>query len=176
MTYPRTEFPVFNKEIKNYVNPLLDEFMEYGEAPIQPDFPYTLDMYYEKYQEKDDITYVFFTSFYLGGAHPNNTIKTITYNKKEDKIITIDTLIEEYPNLLEILSEESRNILKKYPNFKNLNQSMNEMLLEGTKTDRNNFRNFAFSKDGLIIFFEQYQIAPYSEGSFRITVPYQKFQ
>lgn len=46
------------------------------------------------------------------------------------------------------------------------------MLYEGTKPIKENFNNFIFSKNGLIIYFPQYQIAPYSQGEFNVIVPY----
>ena len=173
ITYPRTEYSVLNEKIKKYVNSLLEEFMEYGEATIQPVFSYTLDMYYEKYSYQDYLSYVFFTSMYTGGAHPNNTIHTVTYDKKKKQIVTISDLVNIYPDLLNILSEESRKILKKYPSFQTP-YFQEDMLIEGTEPRLENFRNFTFSKDGLIIFFEQYQVAPYSFGKFEITIPYSK--
>lgn len=48
------------------------------------------------------------------------------------------------------------------------------MIEDGTKPINNNFKNFAFSEDGLIIFFEQYQVAPYSFGNFEVIIPYSK--
>lgn len=173
MTYPRTEYSVLNEKIKKYVDSLLEEFMEYGEATVQPDFTYTLDMYYEKYTYQDYLSYVFFTSMYTGGAHPNNTIYTITYDKQKNQIITISDLTKDNADLLQILSEESRTILKKYPSFQTP-YFQEDMLLEGTEARLENFRNFAFSKDGLILFFEQYQVAPYFDGSFRVVIPYSK--
>lgn len=175
VTYPRTEYSLLNREIKTYIDSILKEFMEYGEAPIQPDFPYTLDSYYEKYSSGNYLSYVFFTSQYTGGAHPNNTIHTITYDKKENKIITISDLVNKNHNLLEFLSEESRQILKKYPSFQTP-YFIEDMLLEGTSANEENFRNFAFSKEGLILFFEQYQVALYSDGSFRVVIPYNKIK
>ena len=173
ITYPRTEYSILNQEIKKYVDSLLDEFMEYGKSTIQPNFTYTLDMYYEKYSYQFYLSYVFFTSVYTGGAHPNNTIHTITYNKEKNQIITISNLAKDNADLLKILSEESRAILKKYPSFQT-SYFQKDMLMEGTEPRLENFRNFAFSKEGLIIFFEQYQVAPYSDGSFRVVIPYQK--
>lgn len=170
--YPRSKYRLLNQEFRKYIDSILQEFLEYGEVTTQLDFPYTLDTYYEKYAEKNYLSYVFFTSMYTGGAHPNNTIYTISYNQKSNEIITVTDLISKNPNILEILSQESRVILKKYPRFQNLD--MLDMLIEGTKPNIENFRNFAFSKDGLIIFFEQYQVAPYSEGSFRVVIPYDK--
>lgn len=175
VTYPRTEYSSLNQEMKTYIDSILKEFMEYGEAPIQPDFPYTLDSYYEKYASENYLSYVFFTSMYTGGAHPNNTIHTITYDKKKDKMITISDLVNKSPHLLEFLSEESRQILRKYPSFQTP-YFIEDMLLEGTSPTKENFRNFAFSKEGLILFFEQYQVAPYSEGSFRVVIPYDKIK
>ena len=45
------------------------------------------------------------------------------------------------------------------------------MLLEGTIPIINNFKNFVFS-DNIIIFFEEYQIAPYSSGIISLDIPY----
>ena len=175
VTYPRTEYSVLNREIKKYIESILKEFMAYGEVPIQPDFPYTIDSYYEKYSSGNYLSYVFFTSMYTGGAHPNNTIHTITYDKKKNRIVTISNLVNKDSNLLTTLSEESRIILKKYPTFQTP-YFIEDMLLEGTSPKEENFKNFAFSKDGLILFFEQYQVAPYSEGSFRVVIPYDKIK
>lgn len=175
ITYPRTEYSSLNQEFKAYIDSILEEFMEYSADTIQPDFPYTLDIYYEKYFSGDYLSYVFFTSQYTGGAHPSNTIYTITYDKKENKLLTISDLVNKNVNLLVILSKESRELLKKYPSFKTP-YFIEDMLLEGTSPKTENFRNFAFSKEGLILFFEQYQVAPYSEGSFRVVIPYNKLK
>lgn len=172
MTYPRTKYSTLNQEIKKYVNPILDEFVEYGEVPIQLDFTYTLDMYYEKYSYEDILSYLFYTSIYLGGAHPNNTIHTINYDIKQEKVVTIEDLIAKNPNILLTLSNESRMVLEKHPQFQNQNDI--DMMIEGTKAEKENFQNFIFTKEGMLVLFEQYQIAPYSEGSFRIFIPYQK--
>ena len=173
MTYPRTEYLILNQEIKKYVDSLLNAFMENGKTTVQPNFTYTLDMYYEKYLYQDYLSYVFFTSLYTGGAHPNNTIHAITYDKEKNQIITISDLAHDNCKLLEVLSEESRTILKKYPSFQTP-YFQEDMLMEGTKPKLENFRNFAFSKEGLILFFEQYQVPPYSDGSFRVVIPYSK--
>ena len=46
------------------------------------------------------------------------------------------------------------------------------MILDGTLPKKENFSNFAFTDKGLLVFFNRYQIAPYSFGSFNITIPY----
>jgi len=48
------------------------------------------------------------------------------------------------------------------------------MLESGTRPTLQNFKNFAFGDDGLILFFENYQVAPYFYGSFQVKIPYSK--
>ena len=118
------------------------------------------------------MSYVFYISTYTGGNHPNNTIWSITYDIDNDKIITIHNLVDEQPNILDKLSIETRNTLKKDKRFEKDKDMTNSMMLEGTKPSKKNFKNFAFSSEGFTVFFEQYQVAPYSYGSFEITIPY----
>lgn len=46
------------------------------------------------------------------------------------------------------------------------------MFFEGTRPKKENFINFAFTKDGILLFYPYYQIAPYSEGEFNVIIPY----
>ena len=105
----------------------------------------------------------------MGGAHPSHRIYTVVYNKDTNKIIAIDDLIKENTNTLEIFKEESRNILKNNKRIR-----IASMLYEGTTSKKENFNNFVFSEYGIILFFPQYQVAPYSEGEFNILIPYDK--
>ena len=50
---------------------------------------------------------------------------------------------------------------------------VNDMMLEGTTGAKENYQRFNLSNDGLIIYFERYQIAPYYYGDYSITIPYQ---
>ena len=45
----------------------------------------------------------------------------------------------------------------------------NEVVVE-RKND--NFKNFAFTPNGFTVYFNRYQVAPYSYGSFYIIIPY----
>ena len=54
--------------------------------------------------------------------------------------------------------------------------SSEEMLKKGTKPNLDNFRNFVFDKNDIVIFFNQYDVAPYVAGSFIVRVPYSKIE
>ena len=143
--YPYTSYNTLNKEIDEKINTYVQQLKDVAvNNKVQLNQYYTIDILYDSYSYQNYISYVFYVSIYTGGAHPNNTIWTITYDTNTDKIITIEELIEKNNNILNILSMESKNQLKKDKRFLNL------------------------------IFFEQYQVAPYSYGKFEITIPYSK--
>lgn len=173
--YPYTPYNTLNKEIGEKISTYIQQLKDAAiNNKVQLNQYYTIDILYDSYCYQNYISYVFYISIYTGGAHPNNTIWTITYDTNSDKIITIKDLIEKNKNILNILSMESKHQLKKEKRFLNQNDIIDSMLEEGTKPTNENFKNFAVSNNGLLIFFEQYQIAPYSFGQFEITIPYSK--
>ncbi len=172
--YPYTSYSVLNQEMEKFVQKQLQEFKQnMKKYPLTPLQFYTLDISYQTYIYKDYVTYVFEIFLDTGGAHPNTYIHSISYNRATDKIITIDTLNKQYPNILNILSLESRKSLMKSKKLKEVaTEERKNMIDEGTAPTLDNFRNFAFTENGLTIFFENYQVAPYVYGSFEVTIPY----
>ena len=124
---------------------------------------------YEKYEYSNYLSFIFRIEDFTGGAHPNHRIKTIVYNKETNELENIDNLIKKNKNFLNTISTISRDELKTNSRITNLS-----MLYEGTKPTQENFSNFVYSKYGLIFFFAQYQVAPYSQGEFNVTIPYSK--
>lgn len=173
--YPVSNYPILNKAVMKIVNNHLNLFKQSThDKNIQPNQYYTLNILYNTYDYSNYLSYIFRISEYTGGAHPNNIVATISYNKDNDQIITINDLVKDNESLLDVLSTESRKILENNPIFKD--KVVQGMMLDGTKPKLENFKNFVFSKDGLIIFFEQYQIAPYSYGEFNVIIPYSKIR
>ena len=66
----------------------------------------------------------------------------------------------------DLLKNEER--IKEYGN--------DEMLKDGTKPLNASFGNFAFSKNGMIIFFNRYQVAPYVAGTFKVNISYEQLE
>lgn len=169
--YPISDYPVLNDTIITTINHRLNEFKKIVDLKsVQPNQIYTLDILYTKYEYNNYLSYVFRVSEYTGGAHPNHTIFTISYDKNNNKMIDITSLVSNNDNLLNLLSNISRSILKENELFND--NKIFGMMLDGTKPNLENFRNFVFSKEGLLIFFEQYKIAPYSYGEFNVLIPY----
>ena len=87
--------------------------------------------------------------------------------KEKNKVISIEDLIKYNNQILNIFSKISREKLK---NNKRIVSA--SMFFEGTRPKKENFINFAFTKDGILLFYPYYQIAPYSEGEFNVIIPY----
>jgi len=168
--YPTTTYFKLNNVIQDSISNITNKFLDYSKENLEMSTNYSLNITYESYTYGNYISYVFFISMYTGGAHPNNKIFTINFNILENKIINIDDIIKSQFTL-EFLSKESRKLLGEDKNIGKDKNSI-EMLINGTKPDKLNFRNFAFSKEGLVLYFEQYQVAPYSSGIFKVTIPY----
>ena len=165
--YPDTGFTILDYKIGNKIGEYIDTFKTQSSEINNIDNQYyTLNILYDSYSCQDYLSYVFYIEYYIGGAHPNNDIWTIVYDKSSNKVVTLDDLILTNSEFLKIVSEYSRNELLK-------NSLVDtSMLLDGTKPKEDNFSRFVFSKEGILLFFPQYQVAPYSSGSFVVNVPY----
>ena len=159
--YPLYKYKKLNKKISTTINYYLKDNI---------DNYYFLIISYKEYKYKSYISIVLYISYFTGGAHPNYEIKTINYNTKSNNFITIDNLIKEDKNILNKLSNYSRNYFNNNDLFKN--KIVNSMMLEGTSPNKENYQRFNLSNDGLIIYFDRYQVAPYYYGDYNIIIPY----
>lgn len=171
--FPITNYQLLDSKINDIIKYYLNEFnTSISENKFQRDTFYTLYILYDEYNYKQYASYILYIEMFTGGAHPNHFIKTIIYDKNDDRLINIDDLINYNQNILNILSEESRTILKSNPKF--TNAYSHDMLYEGTEPTIENFSNFVFTDDGIKIFFDYYQIAPYYYGVTEILIPWDK--
>lgn len=171
--FPITNYNLLDKEINNIVDTYIKEFKDaINEYKIQENLYYTLYINYDEYTYKNYISFVFNIEMFTGGAHPNHFITTINYDTLNNKFINIDSLIDLNKNILNSLSKESRNILSSDKKFQiNYNK---DMMYEGTLPNKENFKNFVLTENGLKILFNYYQIAPYYYGETIINIEYEK--
>lgn len=161
INYPVTEYKKLNKKINKKISYYQNLFLkEIKDSDIVIYDYYTLFIDYESYEYKDILSYVFFIEYFVGGAHPNHFIFTINYDINNNSFIT-------YIDNIKVISDYSRKELIKDKRIVNTS-----MLYDGTKPNKNNFKNFVFTNNGSIIYFERYQIAPYSSGDISLNVPY----
>ena len=170
--FPNSKYSDLNEiiieKIYEYINTFIKGVEENNkQTPSFPSYYYTLFITYKEYNYQNYISYVFRIETFLMGAHPNHEMWTIVYDKEKREVITLDDLIKENKNTLDIFSKTARKNLMYDKRIIDIT-----MLMEGTTPEKDNFNNFVFSKDGIILFFPQYSIAPYSQGEFNTTVKY----
>ena len=98
-------------------------------------------------------------------AHPFHTIKTFNFDIKKDSMVFLADIFNQDTRPLLLLSHLSREQLK----AKNLPDQAT--LFEGTAPLPSNFEHWVISNKGLVIYFDDYQVAPYSAGQQTITIP-----
>lgn len=168
INYPLTGYKKLNEEITKIVNKYMKDFKNnLPNKDIQIDMEYTLIIDFKDFYYNDYVSFVFYIEYFTGGAHPNHEIVTINYDKRTNSFIKIENLLEKNKDILDIFSKISRINLINNPKI-----TVTSMMYEGTKPIKDNFKNFVFTKDGILLLFNYYQVAPYSQGEFQIIVPY----
>lgn len=166
--YPITNYKELDDIIENKIDSYISEFKsDIKKSTIPINQYYSLIILYDSYEYNNYLSYIFRIEDATGKVHPNHRIYTIVYDKKTNKVITLNDLIKKNKNILTIFSEKSRKELKTNKRIVDLS-----MLYEGTKPNKENFSNFVLSEDGLILFYPQYQVAPYSQGEFNVVISY----
>lgn len=130
--------------------------------------PWTLQISGEPYTPTGDLLSVVFTEYaYTGGAHPNTTYTTFTFDLVNERQLLWPDLLADgmtleavaaivQPALAETLTEMTDP----------------EWLATGTAPTPENYANFALTADGLLILFPPYQVAAYAAGPQQMTLPY----
>ncbi|NJM64564.1 MAG: DUF3298 and DUF4163 domain-containing protein [Acaryochloris sp. RU_4_1] len=111
--------------------------------------------------------------WYTGGAHPNSSRTYWNFNPQTGKPIRLsDLLVKGYAPKLNTIAEKHFRQVRKLAANESLNRA-------GFWFEKDQFQvntNFVISPQGLIFFFNPYEIAPYASGSTEIQIPYTEFQ
>jgi Protein of unknown function (DUF3298)/Deacetylase PdaC len=106
---------------------------------------------------------------FLGGAHPNTFVSFSNYSLTNGEEISLDDcLIKGYENQLNSVGEKIFRQKKKLSENSDLSSA-------GYWFDEDRFElndNFAILKEGLLFYFNSYDVAPYAAGPTEIMIPY----
>ncbi len=169
---PVTGVENLDKKIDSQYSTIIDKFVKEAESLelLGNGKKFALTINFNNYEYNDYISFLITYSCDFGGAHPDSSIRTVNYNKKSKEFVTIDTLLQNNKNIIDVFSKYSyENLSKKTELLEN-----EETLKNGTLANKDNFESFVFSKEGLILFFPNYSIASYYLGDFEVIIPYDK--
>jgi hypothetical protein len=104
--------------------------------------------------------------YVAGMAHPYHHHFVLNYDLNSDQQLELTMLFNPRADYLTILSNYTQMTLSK----RHLPDQ--EMIAQGTAPKPENFRNWNIKPNGLLITFDEYQVAPYVNGTQTILVPY----
>lgn len=103
---------------------------------------------------------------YLAGmAHPFHRHRVINFNLDAEQNVSLSDLFETDSDYLTMLEAYSRYILGR--RLRDI-----DMIKTGTQANAQNFRNFNIKPNGLLITFDESQVAAYVDGAQTVLVPY----
>jgi hypothetical protein len=144
------------------------EFLgEYEELKKDGDFhnQWTLDVSAEQTFESPFVALFVQGYDYRGGAHGLPILDVLYFDSQSKQPLKQEELL--VPGAYESLSKLSRKGLESQ-GF----ASDDDWMLAGTEPSPENFQIVVPTKDGLVIHFSSYQVAPYSAGVPSVTIPW----
>lgn len=130
-------------------------------------------------ESNDRYTSIFMgMEWYLrGSAHPSHSIYTYIYDYKKNSLVSINDLFKNGSDYLTVLSTLSKEDLLLQSKEGDLGYIYDESFVkEGTTPIKDNFAKILPLKDGLAIYFDEYQVAPYAAGPQQVVIPYAKLK
>lgn len=156
----------FNKYVFRTLYPLA--ISDYNSSNAKPFNHYQAVLnYIVTYNQACHLSFYFDEYFFTGGAHGSTLRRSNTYNLKNGNKVTLASVFnnKNYKDIIisEIITQADANWQTEQIYFENYEQLIK---------DNFNKRNFYLTKDGIVIYFNQYEIAPYSTGIVEFVLPY----
>lgn len=183
VTYPYqvTDYPIIFNLLKEKVknakkdNGFEDKDIELGMSG----HPWSLNIDMSKYVSAGELASILGYVFsFTGGAHPNHSYFSVNFIKASEEQIGFRDLFSNQKAALGAISRFAiRNILKQKSERLNDKITEDEWLDEGAGPDIKNYGIFVFvpgedlENKGIKFIFPPYQVGPYVEGEYEVTVP-----
>lgn len=103
---------------------------------------------------------------YTGGAHGNTLRQSDTYSLKTGSILPLPAFFPDGFNYTKFLIEEILKLARKDPSI--YFENYEELIVKYF-----NPRNYFLTEKGIAIYYQQYEIAPYSSGIIVFDIPYE---
>ena len=162
--YPVTKCTKAN----NFIQEKIDYYIQKIQENSSIDGEKSLNISFEKYNSDNIVSIKFEVDSNVGITHKTKEYFTVSYSG--DEMITIDTLIDNNPKLLDDWYDECKEQLERDEKFRKYSNEI--WLSNGLKKTKNTFSNFIFSENKLIVIFNPYTVAPFVAGIFEIEISY----
>lgn len=173
-----------NKEIEDELNLQISQFeKEATSLDYSVTLPKTVKSYVDggylvEFENDRVLSLSFGAEWYIrGAAHPYHTVHTFIFDKKLGKIVAGQDLFKASSKYLEYLSAYAYKDLVQQAKEGDVDFSYDDDTIKsGTQAALENFKHVLPIQEGLAIYFDEYQVAPYAAGSQQVVIPYEKLK
>jgi len=163
-----------NSEIENYGTSIdeLKKDAKFRLSENEESLPYTFTLTYDADEFDKFLSIISTKIVYTGGAHPSTVKSSKTYNI-ETGAVTLEEVSKRLFNKSpdEILTEAKELFREKVKENPDRFYADSEKLIDEMSPE---YENFYISKDGLVFYFNHYEIAPYATGMIEVKIPFEK--
>lgn len=161
--FPVTNSNTVNQEVATFVDETIagfeKEILDFG-PDLLPERQYTMYGFFETYKGGPYTTFVFLVSVDTGGAHPNHTFTTRTFDQYGARVgldAVLAYLFGEAGTIERIATIAQETITEE------LGESASSgWVQDGTAPIAENFQDFYVDGEMLVLLFEPYTIGPYA--------------
>lgn len=161
---------VFNAHVKKIIDTKINNFKKGAQHPVM-NFKSYINISYKVTVEKKNFVSIKFTnnSYYSGAAHPNSHSFVMNYDTPDEKFINLNALFTNGNQALQSIAHYCIAQLKK----RNLGD-MN-FIKTGAAASAKNYETWNVNAKGLLITFNNYQVAAYVYGPQLVNIPANHF-
>jgi hypothetical protein len=166
--YPYTGNSGIDKAVDDLIKHQVTRFIrDSGEPKANKDWKYELWIdYTEARFSKSIICFKFEIYEFTGGAHGNTTLITKVLDADGREYGLKDIFLSKSQSLSRLSAISRQSITKKLGAMAD-----EKWIKEGAAPLEKNYGAFIFTPKNMIVYFGQYQVAPYSEGIIEVKVP-----
>lgn len=110
------------------------------------------------------------STYYDGSAHPVSVVQTFNYDTRSGDSLSLRDLFGPFNAAIQVISDDSTRVLKS--GLSNGDPDVDAQIMDGAGPDESNFAAFLLADKGLIIKFDQCQVASCSAGVQQVMIPY----
>lgn len=174
-----------NSDIKNTVIAITDDFKknakencDFSDLPNPPVWTCELFVSFGNFELTEKILSLPIEYYqFLGGAHGGTTYQFLNYNTDTGERFDWKNYFKFDSQYMQKIAEYSKQDLEKQLLKPEELMTNEDWINRGTEPTLENYNtNVGFTKNGLIIIFQQYQVAAYAAGPQKVIIPYSELQ
>lgn len=151
---------------------VLEQSMEENGSSATSSYKYIAVDYEVLLIHKHALSIQFRFHYYRGGAHGAQHSRIINYNLTEGRLIQVSELFNNPTSSFTVFSSFCIPYLLTY--LEASNEANRKWIEDGAAPKPENYKNWALTKEGFKIFFDEYQVACYAQGAPEVLIPYSK--